>query len=59
MQSNLTISLVLAIGVAGYTYARLMRSTGGNRANAVKGAIGFGLLAGLAMMVLLSLLFKN
>ncbi len=53
--SNVMIGLFFGIGLGGWVYAKVQRSTGGNTTNSVAVAAGAGLLGFLAMLLFLEL----
>jgi hypothetical protein len=57
MFSNLTVGIVLGIGVAGWVYAKLQRYTGGNTQSSLIGAVIVGLIVALVGTTLMSLVF--
>jgi hypothetical protein len=57
MFSNGFISLVLALGAGGWTYAKSSRRTGGNMQSAMVAAVAVGILAFIVAFTLLATLF--
>lgn len=55
--SNGMISLLTALGIGAWIYAKMYRSSGGNRVNAMVVSGGAGLVVFLAMMAILNAIF--
>lgn len=53
MFTNVTIGILLALGLGAWVYSKMMRSTGGNTQNAV---IVASIAAGIAFLLAVSLL---
>lgn len=53
MFSNVMIAFLAAIGLAGWVYAKVQRSTGGNTANSLVVAGGSGLVLFIFLLIVL------
>ena len=58
MFSNLMVGAVFGLGFGGWVYNKLIRSTGGNTANALLAAVLSGLFVMVVITTLLSLIFN-
>ena len=59
MGSNLLIGFILGLGVAGWVYAKIMRSSGNNTQSALITAGIAGLAVTFVMVALLQLFFSG
>ncbi len=57
MFSNVSISLLIAIGLGAWIYSKMFRSSGGNRVNAIVVTLGAALVIFLSMLAILALIF--
>jgi hypothetical protein len=57
MFSNLTVGIIMGIGIGGWVYMKLQRYTGGNAQSSATGAALCGVVAAIIVTTLLGLLF--
>jgi len=57
MFTNLTVGIIAGLGIGGWVYGKLSRSTGGNTQNALTGAVITGLITLLVIVTVLGLIF--
>lgn len=55
MFSNLTVGIIMGIGVAGWVYSKIYKRTGGNTQNSLVVAVLVGLLAAMVVVVILGM----
>lgn len=53
--SNVMIAFLAAVGFAGWVYAKVQRTTGGNTSNSLVVAAGSGLVVFLLFLLILSM----